>query len=117
MGKLQDPSRELAKRILTEVDFENRFNGFSLRERAGAVPITMYSFEEVVTLLNDRHPRLDFKQLEAWVRKTMGDKELAKQIAEVVKDEPSDQDRSLRIRKLMEERLSQCKKFGDRSRP
>ena len=44
MGKLQDPSRELAKRILTDVDSESRFNGFSLRERAGALPITMYSF-------------------------------------------------------------------------
>jgi hypothetical protein len=115
MGKLQDPSRELAKRILTEVDFEDRLNGFSLRERAGAVPITMYSFGEVVTLLNDRHPRLDFNQLEAWVSKTMGDKELAREIAEVVRDGRSDQHRSLRIRKLMEERLSQCKKLGDRS--
>jgi hypothetical protein len=115
MRKLQDPSRELAKRILTEVDFKDRLNGFSLRERAGAVPITMYSFEEVVCLLNDRHPRLDFNQLEVWVSKTMGDKELARQIAEVVRDGRSDQDRSLRIRKLMEERLSQCKKLGDRS--
>ncbi len=115
MGKLQDPSRELAKRILTEVDFENRFNGFSLRERAGAVPITMYSFEEVVTLFNDRYPRLDFDQLEAWVRNIMGDKELASQIAEVVRDEQSNQEKSLRIRKLMEERLSQCKMLRDRS--
>jgi hypothetical protein len=75
----------------------------------------MYRFEEVVTLLNDPYPRLDFNELEEWVRKTMGDKELAEQIAEAVRDEGNDQDRSLRIKKLMEERLSQCKKRRERT--
>jgi hypothetical protein len=111
MANLGDPSHELAMRVLTEVDFECRLNGFILRERAGAVPITMYSFEEVVSLLNDRHPRLDFDKLETWIRKTMGDKELAEQIVDAVRKENSDQNRSLRIKELMEERLSQCKKL------
>lgn len=111
MGKLRDPSQNLAKRILTEVDFGDRLNGFSLRERAGAIPVTMYSFEEVVFLLNDLHPRLDFIELETWVRKTMRDKELADQIADAVRKESSDQNRSLHIKKLMEERLIQCQKL------
>ena len=114
MRKLKDPSRELVKRIFTEVDFEDRLNGFSLRERSGLMPVTMYSFKEVVSLLNDPHPRLDFNELEGWVRETMNDKELADQIAEAVRSGRSDQDRSLRIKKLMEERLRQCKKIEEK---
>ena len=40
MGEIAEILLEnLAKRILTEVDFEDRLNGFSLRERAGAIPV------------------------------------------------------------------------------
>jgi hypothetical protein len=115
MGKLQEPSKNLAKSILTEVGFEDRLTGFILRERSGPRPAIMYRFEEVVSLLNDPHPRLDFNELEGWVRETMGDEELAEQIGEAVKSARSDQDRSLRIKKLMEERLSQCKKLAERT--
>ena len=111
MDKLKDPSQELANKILNEVGFEDRLVGFSLRERAGPIPVTMYSFKEVVSLLNDLHPRLDFNELERWVRETMGDTELAGEIAVAVRSERSDQDRSLRIKKLMEERLDQCKRL------
>jgi hypothetical protein len=111
MGKLKNPPRELAMRVLTEVDFEHRFNGVILRERVGAVPITLYSFEEIGSFLNDRHPRLDFEQLEKWIRSVMVDTELAEQIAEAIAKGKSDQNRSDRIRKLMEDRLSQCKKI------
>jgi hypothetical protein len=34
MGKLRGPSSDLSKRILTQVDFEHRLEGFSLREQA-----------------------------------------------------------------------------------
>jgi hypothetical protein len=115
MERLKEPSHELALRILGEVIFEDRLVGFSLRERSGPMPVTMYSFKEVVSLLNDPHPRLDFNELEGWVRKTMGDSELAEQIAEAVRSGRSDQDRSLHIKKLMEERLSQCKRLAGRA--
>jgi hypothetical protein len=111
MGKLKGLSRELAIRILTEVDFGDRLCGFSLRERSGPMPVTMYSFKEVISLLNEPHPRLDFNELEGWVRKTMGDRELAEQIREAIRRGKSDQDRSLRIKNVMEERLNQCKKM------
>jgi hypothetical protein len=111
MGKLRGPSHDLSKRILTEVGFEDRLVGFSLHERTGPNPVTMYSFEEVLSLLKERHPRLDFTELETWLRKTMRDKELADQIAKAVRRGRSDQDRSLRIKKLMEERLDQCERF------
>jgi hypothetical protein len=112
MEKLQGPSRELAKRILTEVGFERRLEGFSLRERAGPMPLIMYRFEEVVALLNDPHPRLDFRELEGWIRSVMGDTELAEQIAGAIKRGNSDQERTYSVRDLMEERLNQCRTEG-----
>jgi hypothetical protein len=111
VGKLKDPSRDLAVRILTEVDFGDRLNGFSLGERSGPMPVTLYSFAEVVTLLNDPYPRIDFIELETWVGKTMGDNELADQIAEAIKKGHSDQERTHFIKDLLEERLNQCKKL------
>lgn len=111
MGELKDPPRELAKRILTEVGFENRLTGFSLRERAGAQPVWMYSFKEVVSLLNAPHPCLDFKALESWIREIMGDQELAARIAAALKKGQSDQDRFRSMKHLMELRLNQCKKL------
>ena len=108
MGELRDPSRALAKRILTEVGFENRLTGFSLRERAGAQPVWMYSFKEVVSLLNVPRPCLDFKELELWIREVMDDQELSAQIAAVVKNSQSDQDRIRLIKHFMELRLNQC---------
>jgi hypothetical protein len=111
VAKLGNPSRELVARVLTEVDFEHRLNGFILRERAGALAVIMYSFEEVVSFLNDPYPRVNFNELEGWMRETMDDMELAEQIAEAVRIGRSDQDRLQHIKKLMEERLNQCKKL------
>jgi hypothetical protein len=111
MGKLREPSSQLANKILTEVGFEDRLNGFILRERSGPMPITLYSFMEVVSFLNEPHPRIDFIELEGWVRKTMSDEELADRIAKTIKSRQSDQERSLRIKKVMQERLCQCKTF------
>jgi hypothetical protein len=99
-------------KVLTEVGFEDHLDGFSLRERSGPMPVTMYRFEEVVTLLSDPHPRLDFKQLEEWIRSVMGDTELAEQIAVAIKKGNNDQERTYSIRDLMEERLNQCRMGG-----
>jgi hypothetical protein len=112
MGKLGVPSNGLIKKILAEVDFDARFEGFSLRERSGPVPVILYRFEEIVSFLNDPHPRLDFRELEGWVRETMGDTELAEQIAVAVKKGNNDQERTCLIKDLMEARLNQCRMEG-----
>jgi hypothetical protein len=111
-GRLRVPSNDLRKRVLTEVGFEDRLEGFHLHERTGPNPVTMYSFEEAVSLLNDRHPRLDFNELEKWVKKVIGDAELAEQIALAIKKGSNDQEKTYSIRDLMEERLNQCKMEG-----
>ena len=108
MEKLTFPSKALAARIVTEVGFEDRLMGYRLRERAGAMSIPLYSFEEVVGLLNEPHPRIDFNRLETWVRDTMGDVKLAGKIRDLLREDISDRDRSLRIRDLMALRLHQC---------
>jgi len=111
MRELGNPSRKLAKRILTEVDFESRLTGFDLRERAGAQPVWMYGFKEVVSLLHAPRPCVDFTKLETWIRGVMGDEELADQIAAAIKEGHNDQDRIHLMKGLMELRLNQCKKL------
>jgi hypothetical protein len=110
MEKLTFPSKALAARILTEVGFEERLMGYRLGERTGPMSIPLYCFEEVVGLLNEPHPRIDFNRLEEWVRGTMSDVELAGKIRDLLEEDMSDQDRSLRIRDLMALRLHQCMK-------
>jgi hypothetical protein len=108
MANLSVPSEGLVSRILSEVGFEERIIGYRLRERTGPISITLYSFEEVVGLLNDTHPRIDFNRLEKWIREVMGDRELAGKIKKVIDEDGSDQERTFRIRNLMGERLLQC---------
>jgi hypothetical protein len=72
----------------------------------------MYKFEEVVSLFNNPYPRIDFLELVKWVRRAMGDKELAGQIAEAIEKGKSDRERVYLIKELMEERLSQCRKLS-----
>ena len=111
MKKLTEPSRELSDRILKKVPFENRFIGYRLSERHGASRVTSYSFQEVVNLLRDQMPRVDFVALQEWVRKAMGDEELAEKMEAAEKEETNDHDRAVSVRNLMEERLTQCKRM------
>jgi hypothetical protein len=110
MEKLREPERDLATRVLNEVGFEDRLIGYRLRERAGAIMTPLYSFEEIVHLLNDRFPQLNFNRLEKWIRDVMGDEELAARIKEAIEQKSNDHDRTHSIRILMGERLCQCKK-------
>ena len=110
MEKLAEPTRDLAEKVLNEVGFEDRIIGYRLRERSGLMSITLYSFEEVVVLLYDSNPRIDFNRLEMWIRETMGDGELAGKVKQVIEKDISDQEKSFAIRDLMLERLLQCKK-------
>jgi hypothetical protein len=105
MKRLPEPSSALSGRILSEVGFNDRFIGYRLRQRTGAAPVTLYSFGEVFGLLSDPHPRIDFDRLEEWIRDVMKDTALADKIKEVVKEDFSGSEKTLRIRDLMEERL------------
>ncbi len=109
MGKLSKPSKDLALTVLTEVGFEERLKGFKIRERTGPMPVTLYSFEEVVLLLNDHFPAIDFNHLENWIRNVMKDGELADRLISITsKRNLSDQKKTRLVRNLMGVRLLQC---------
>jgi hypothetical protein len=108
MTRLAAPQADLVDRVLGRVGYEHRLVGYRVRRRAGAIPVHLYGFDEVVQLLADKYPRLDLAKLEEWLRSAIGDHELADRVAEVVGAETSDRDRMLRVRTLMSERLSQC---------
>ena len=109
MVKLQTPSKELAARIVTPVGFAQRLTGYRFRERTGPMSIALYSFEEVVGLLCDPFPRIDFMALGTWIRDVMGDADLAGRIAAIINDKDSDRNKTVKIRNQMAARLLQCK--------
>ncbi len=109
MKKPSDPTLELATRILTEVDFEDRLFGFKLKLRAGPMPVTMYSFTEVVAFLCDDNPRIDVAGLQVWIKEVMGDRELADIIGGEIGENDTEYDKTEIVRELMEVRLGQCK--------
>ena len=109
MKDLSEPTAELACHVTGKVGFENRLVGYRVRQRAGALMTPLYSFEEVVHLLNDQFPQLSLRRLEEWLRTVIGDGELADRIAEVAQEDMCDRDRMLRVRMLMSARLCQCK--------
>ncbi len=110
MNEFSEPSVDLAERVLAEVDFEDRIVGYSLRKRMGPVPITLYSFEEVVGFLSDGLPQMDFNELEKWIKETMKDNEPYKKINLVSGSDLSDLEKAAKIRDLMGIRLVQCRR-------
>lgn len=109
MVTLKQPSSRLAQQVLRQVSFDDRFEGYSLRERSGPRLVTMYRFEELVAFLNDRHPRLDFDDLATWLRNVMKDKELAGHVSDALTDAQNEQAGCARVRVLLEDRLNQCR--------
>jgi hypothetical protein len=112
MERLSRPSGALARRVLTEVGFEDRLVGFRLRRRAGPDRVTLYSFREVVGFLTDDFPRMNIAGLAEWTRNAMGDGELADLIDAVNGEATNEREKLLRIRNLMGERLLQCERTG-----
>jgi hypothetical protein len=112
MHMLKTPSGKLAERILTDVAYEHRIEGFRLRERAGILPATLYSFGEIVGFLSDSFPRIDFQELTIWIRDIIEDPELADEIERLVAANGSDLEKTKQIRDLMGLRIIQCKKIA-----
>jgi len=110
MKSFSEPSEDLARQALREVDFDNRLIGYWHRERQGAMPITMYSFEEVLAFFSDSFPEIDFAKLEIWVRDVIGDQELADRINEASNLDLAPVPKGNTIAELMFARLIQYKR-------
>ncbi len=109
MKALQKPSPELAGRILSELEFKDRFQCYRLHKRAGFVPITCYSFEEILFYFLKESLQININKLAAWVSDALGDAELAERIGELDKAEISEEEKLVQIRDLMLIRLGQAK--------
>ena len=107
-NNLQKPSKELALRILRDLDFKYRFEGYQIHKRKGFIPVTLYRFEEVVYYLMDDLFQVDIYKLMAWARNSLGDAELADRIEELSEAEVEEEERLLNLRTLMIKRLSQA---------
>ena len=111
MKPFQPPTRELATRILGEVDFQDRLIGHKMRMRMGPVPVSLYSFEQVVRFLTEDIPQIDLDDLEAWVGEKIGDKDLARAIGEIDLRDLDEPEKLLHIRGLMMARLGQSRRI------
>jgi len=111
MKPFQPPTKELATRILGEVGFADRLIGHKMHRRMGPVPVSLYSFEEVVRFLTEDIPQIDLEDLHAWVGEKIGDKDLARAIEEISRKEMDDPEKYLHIRGLMAVRLGQSRRI------
>jgi hypothetical protein len=112
MIKLSDPSKDLARRIVGELGFDDRLVGYTMKTHKGFMQVPLYSFEEVVGFLNTPIPWIELSELEAWVRETIGDEELAARIKKQIGKDAPDIKKTVFIRDLMGQRLIQCKKVA-----
>jgi len=112
MKPFQPPTKELATRILGEVDFPDRLIGHKMRRRMGPVPVSLYSFEEVVRFLTEDIPQIDLEDLHTWVGEKIGDKDLALAIEEISRKDMDDPEKFLHIKGLMAARLGQSRRIG-----
>lgn len=111
MKPFSPPTEDLAARILGEVGFQDRLIGHRMRRRMGLVPVSLYSFEEVVEFLAEDLPQIDFDDLRIWVGEKIGDQDLAGAIEEIGRKEMSDPEKALHIRGLMAARLVQSRRI------
>jgi hypothetical protein len=112
MAEFTEPTRELARRMLSEVEFEDRLVGYQLYPRLGEVEITLFSFEEIVAFLGDQNPYVDLKKLETWVREVIGDHELAEKINRLTGKNLSAFEKMAQAGSMMEARLKQCRRVA-----
>jgi len=112
MKPFEPPTKELATRILGEVDFPDRLIGHKMRRRMGPVPVSLYSFEEVVRFLTEDIPQIDLEDLHTWVGEKIGDKDLALAIEEISRKDMDDPEKFLHIKGLMAARLGQSRRIG-----
>ena len=129
--KLSKPSKELAKKLLgIRVSFEDRLIGIRENPEAGEEPDFIYTFEEAVQYLlsggddswegSDWMYSIDSRDLQKWVGKVLGDKEIAKAIEDEIEKCTNyiehvrflkSIEQKKKIKELMAYRLEQCKEL------
>ena len=110
MKPLEKPSKSLASKILTELDFDNRITGYRLHRRMGHEMVDLYSFEEVIMFLFHDLSQVKIEKLGKWVENAFGDTELSERILRLDNEEPNYMEKLIKAKNLMWSRLGQCKR-------
>lgn len=119
--KLSDVSRELATRLLSEVEFDDRLTGWQMRQMSGSEQRFIYGFQEALDFMKvpgfeelfscgpgGSIGYLDFEELTKWIGEVLGDRELAEAISEVQAVASSYSEGVSQVGALMDQRLKQC---------
>jgi hypothetical protein len=122
MSKLPEPSKDLASRLLSEREYEERLVGYEMSPATGNAQRSLYSLQEAYDFVKmgemaDLLLRgggaiigyLDLDELRQWVGDVLGDGDLAAAVSEAVAAGENYRDRLLEVRQLMRERLDQCR--------
>jgi hypothetical protein len=128
--ELSKPSPALARRLMSDLGWEDRLRGECYNQMAGNTQYFLYSLEEAANFLDgdadslaDRRNgavcTIDPTELIAWTKKTLGDEELAAAIAATVEPLAACQDPIRRqheeialiqpLRELLLARVAQCR--------
>jgi len=117
--QLSKPSKELAKRLLTQVGFKDRLIGYKMTPMQGNLEESIYSFKDANEFLwfdfgefgvksSGSIGYIDPIKLEKWIFEVFGDKELAEAIGKKTKESNNYKERLEAIKPLVEQRLKQC---------
>ncbi|MDI3281340.1 MAG: hypothetical protein QJR13_08235 [Bacillota bacterium] len=126
MAVLSEPSRELALKLLREVEYEERLVGYKMSPATGNEQCSLYSLQEVADflrmdslehyLLKGGHPfigYIDLEELTRWVGEVLGDQELARALEEELKQGESYQSKVALVKPLLKQRLEQCRALAE----
>jgi hypothetical protein len=120
MAVLNDPTRELAERVLREVGYDQRLVGLKMAAMGGAHPSDLFSLREAArfihvddyeTALRDNHATvgyIDLKALARWIDEVIGDGELSAAIAELAGGDVFYGNIALSVKDLLVDRVTRC---------
>lgn len=136
--ELSKPSQALARRLMSDLGWEERLRGECYNQMAGNTQHFLYSLEEAANFLDgdadglaDRRSgsvcTIDPGELIAWTKDTLGDEELATAIAATVAPLAACPDPILRqheevaliqpLKALLLDRVAQCRRALEASAP
>jgi hypothetical protein len=121
MNKLSEISEEMAVKLLRELEFDEHLQGTRYHAMSGGSPVILLKLQEAKDFLHMGSEYsllthggggtinfLDWVKLKSWIADVFGDQELAEAIEEEIERGTCYADRYGPIKKLIEERLSQC---------
>lgn len=110
------PSRELAEKLLGTVPFRDRFPAGRLKPPVGLIPSPVRGLREAHLLLEPdvrSLPGLNLAALAAWIRRVIGDGELAQALENETQTANSYVDGCLRAYAVIGDRLTQARQVLD----